>query len=108
MPSLIAMAAIPLLRKMPNWDGKLGDLSYPLYITHFIVMQACKQYAAPDIYPAVVCASIAFTALAAALFIDRPLRHLRHALDDRLCKDVLGNDGVAAGTSSARSGLARP
>jgi peptidoglycan/LPS O-acetylase OafA/YrhL len=84
-PTLLAMISIPLLRNVPKWDGKLGDLSYPLYITHFIVMQACRQYAPADYYAAIFCTAVAGITILCAVWLDRPLRGLRHELDSYLC-----------------------
>lgn len=78
---VVLILAVPLLAMMRSRvDTFLGDMSYPLYISHFLVMQACHGYENRE-----VVTTVAMLAAAALLtiFIDHPLRRLRHALTVR-------------------------
>jgi peptidoglycan/LPS O-acetylase OafA/YrhL len=87
MVYVVALAiAIPLLFKLvkSRVDDFFGELSYPLYITHFLVLQACRQHVPSDAYPFVVTAVILGVAVAATFAVERPVEQFRHALGRRL------------------------
>jgi peptidoglycan/LPS O-acetylase OafA/YrhL len=62
-----------------NWDRRLGELSYPLYIGHGIVLVLLSSLAGPRgwlLYAAGIAASLVL-AIALHAAVERPMRHLR-------------------------------
>jgi peptidoglycan/LPS O-acetylase OafA/YrhL len=58
-------------------DEFIGEMSYPLYITHFLVFQACASASGREV---VTTAAMLAMSLIATLAIERPLRRYRHNL----------------------------
>ncbi|MFK4506751.1 acyltransferase [Bradyrhizobium daqingense] len=58
-------------------DTFLGDMSYPLYITHFLVFQAC---ASADHREVVTAGAMLAVALVATLAVEHPLKRYRHGM----------------------------
>jgi peptidoglycan/LPS O-acetylase OafA/YrhL len=62
-----------------SWDRRLGDLSYPLYLNHYVVGILATSLA-PQVGVALYAASVAGAVVLAAVaerVVDRPLRRLR-------------------------------
>jgi peptidoglycan/LPS O-acetylase OafA/YrhL len=87
------IALIPLavtLTRGSKIDGFLGQLSYPLYVTHFLLIQTCVQLAGSH-YQIAVWASFALVATAVTIGVERPLDKFRHALAIRLDRNASNN-----------------
>lgn len=72
-------------------DNFLGDLSYPIYITHFLVMQISRQYCPDYAYPVIVVVAVMSVAIVTAIYIDGPIDRLRHGLGRALTSMTGGN-----------------
>lgn len=82
----VLIAAIPLLFLKFKWraDGFLGELAYPIYITHFLIMQACRQHLPATAYPVVVITAVLGVSALSVKLITEPLDRYRHALGSRI------------------------
>src|SRR4029079_19108006 len=76
-----AIAVIFLGAKDWAWDRKLGDLSYPIYLTHLLILDwASPRISDPNAL--FVCTLIGTLALSTALLVlvDWPIDRMRHRL----------------------------
>ena len=83
------MAAVPIIvvflcqaslgGRPPRLDKRFGDLSYPIYLNHFVVLVAIASVQAPPSWTLMAVAIIASVLLswAAAVVIETPLKPLR-------------------------------
>jgi peptidoglycan/LPS O-acetylase OafA/YrhL len=91
---LFAVLLIPVLfalSKRSKWDRTVGNLSYPIYLSHMIVGQVLGVVLSRvGLSPEVVCVLMPLgcivTAIALHQAIERPVERIRTAISDRLAK----------------------
>jgi peptidoglycan/LPS O-acetylase OafA/YrhL len=90
--------------KSNNLDRWLGNLSYPMYLSHLTVVQVMKGLLQIDSLVSIVTVTVA-TSIAGYCLIDRPVDKLRHAIfpirqpHSGLVKGTVANPGGRQGNS---------
>lgn len=83
-----ALVALPcLFSEGAPWDARLAELSYPVYLIHWIVIVAYGALGLPAWAQTPACIAGALAAgWAIAVWVERPMDRLRHGLRGRLSK----------------------
>jgi peptidoglycan/LPS O-acetylase OafA/YrhL len=104
----LLVAGTPILFSMTkDWhlDRRIGELSYPLYVSHFLVIWVVAYFFADQsayLARATVIAGVILAALALRLWVDVPVDRFRQA---RLEKRAAGVPGKPEGCIEDEAGL---
>ena len=78
---LVLPLSLPILvQRRPRFDRFLGDMSYPIYVSHFLIMQFCVFYAPPEWLIPITAASYGVAAVALTFYLERPIAWFRHTV----------------------------
>ena len=93
---LVSFPMIFLLTKNSAVDRFIGDLSYPVYICHMLVLDALRlRY--PQVNPAIAAAAAVALSTFLLVAIDRPVDHMRQVIVSRRIRA----SGILAETSAS-------